>query len=186
MSVRPRPDWVTLPNAVTLVRLALVVPICLLIARDSVPGLTLALVVLFGMSDWVDGYLARRLDQISRAGVLLDPVVDRAGVAAIAVALVMAGHVPLAVAFVIAGVDLVLLVALAIVRPPSVPDVSRMGKLRTAVLMSGLALVTVGLLPGLPGVATVGVWLSAAGAALHAVAGIGYLRALLHAGRRRS
>ncbi|WP_436796084.1 CDP-alcohol phosphatidyltransferase family protein [Actinospongicola halichondriae] len=67
----------TIPNAVTLVRLLLLpVFVYLLFGRDD----RLAagwLLVGIGATDWVDGYLARRLQQVSNVGKILDPVADR-------------------------------------------------------------------------------------------------------------
>ncbi len=178
----PHRGWVTIPNAVTLLRLLLVVPVFILIVRDVMPELTVALLVVFGASDWVDGYLARRLDQMSIVGALFDPIADRVGVAAIALALVVGGHLPAWVALVIVGVDAVLLVVSILTRLRVTPA-SVLGKVRTAVLMVGLVLVAAGLLPAMAALATLGVILASVGAILHAVAGAGYLRAIIAGGR---
>lgn len=67
----------TLPNVVTLVRLGfLPVYIWLLFGLDS-PVMAGLLLGVLGMTDWVDGKLARRLGQVSAVGKILDPVVDR-------------------------------------------------------------------------------------------------------------
>ncbi len=178
---RQRSNWATVPNAITLLRLTLIVPVCVLLIHHSHPELTIALLVVFGVSDWVDGYLARRLGQTSRVGELLDPIADRIGVAAITVALVASGHLHLWIALVVAGVDIVLLMATLLVRPRTTPPVSALGKVRTAVLMSGLALVALGLLPTMHGAGVAGLVLTASGAVLHAAAGAGYLRGILAA-----
>ena len=47
-----------------------------------------------GATDWVDGYLARRLDQVSELGKLLDPVADRLAVASAVVGGLIAGVLP--------------------------------------------------------------------------------------------
>lgn len=176
---RRRPEWATVPNAITLLRLVLVVPVCVLLMGDSLPELTVALLLTFGVSDWVDGYLARRLGQTSKIGALLDPIADRIGVAAITVALVASGHLHLWIALVVAGVDIALLVATLLARPRATPPVSALGKVRTAVLMSGLAFVAVGLLPHMGGASAIGLVLTGSGAVLHAAAGAGYLRAIV-------
>ncbi len=68
---------VTIPNAVTLVRLACgPLFLWLLLGRDDIVAAGLLLSVL-GATDWVDGYLARRLGQVSTMGKVLDPVADR-------------------------------------------------------------------------------------------------------------
>jgi len=68
----------TLPNAITVVRLAcLPLYLYLLVGHDQ--RLTSALLLgALGATDWVDGYLARRLHQVSTVGKVLDPVADRA------------------------------------------------------------------------------------------------------------
>jgi cardiolipin synthase (CMP-forming) len=67
----------TLPNAVTLVRLAcLPLFLWLLFGRDNRVAAA-SLLAALGATDWVDGYLARRLGQVSEVGKVLDPVADR-------------------------------------------------------------------------------------------------------------
>jgi len=88
----------TVPNALSLVRLACVpLFLWLLFGRDNPHGAAWLLAVL-GATDWVDGYIARRFNQVSDFGKILDPTADRVlllvGVAAIAVD----GAVPLWVA----------------------------------------------------------------------------------------
>jgi len=85
-SAHPRPDWATLPNLITLLRLGLVVPIVIFVLHHAQPVLTVVLLAVFGASDWIDGYLARALNQVSATGAVLDPVADRVGVATIALA----------------------------------------------------------------------------------------------------
>lgn len=67
----------TLPNAITLFRL-LLIPIFLFVAWDRhrliLAGLLLGFI---GATDWVDGYLARRLNQTSTVGKVIDPSADR-------------------------------------------------------------------------------------------------------------
>lgn len=184
MSVDPvgpdrRRDWATIPNAITVLRLLLVVPIAVLLIQHADPVLTLVLLVLFGASDWVDGFLARRLGQISRTGVLLDPFADRVGVAVIASAIVIAGHLPLWIAVVVVGVDLCLGIVYVVKHPPQMPAATRLGKARTAVFMTGLVLIGLGILPGFDVVGVIGQAICALGAVLHLVVGFGYLRILL-------
>src|SRR5690606_31771518 len=67
----------TLPNVVTLVRLAcLPVFLYLLFGREHRAAAAWLLAGL-GAPDWVDGYLARHLGQVSEMGKVLDPVADR-------------------------------------------------------------------------------------------------------------
>ena len=83
-----------LPNAISLLRIALVVPILLLIINAHY-GLALALCFVAGFSDGVDGYLAKRFDWHTRIGALLDPIADKLLVAGTFIVLVYTGHIPL-------------------------------------------------------------------------------------------
>lgn len=81
---------VSLPNLLTFARIALVP---LLVAVFYVPApwsgpASAAIFALAGITDWLDGYLARRLDQESPFGAFLDPVADKLMVAAALVMLV--------------------------------------------------------------------------------------------------
>jgi cardiolipin synthase len=70
-------DVLTLPNLITLARLAcLPVFLWLLFGREN-RAAAAALLAVLGITDWVDGYLARRLGQVSELGKILDPVADR-------------------------------------------------------------------------------------------------------------
>ncbi len=71
------PRILTLPNVITLVRLAcLPVFLWLLFGRENRAAAAWLLAAL-GATDWVDGYLARRMGQVSELGKILDPVADR-------------------------------------------------------------------------------------------------------------
>jgi len=68
-----------IPNLVSLLRIALIAPIALLYGKQTplVFGILLALLIVAYLSDYVDGYLARRLKQQSRLGLILDPLADK-------------------------------------------------------------------------------------------------------------
>lgn len=88
------PAWLTVPNLVSGVRI-LAIPYFwyVLIGEDRV-GLAAALIFLIGSTDWIDGYLARRLNQVSELGKLLDPLADRLMIASALVAGMVAGVLP--------------------------------------------------------------------------------------------
>lgn len=172
-------DWATIPNAITLLRLALVIPVALLIVEGSRPVFSVVLLILFGGSDWVDGYLARKLGQTSTTGELLDPIADRVGVAVIVLALVAADHLSVWLVVAITGVDLALAAAYLVMRPSQAPTVTWIGKVRTAVLMTGILLVGLGAVPGLQPFDVAGQALCVVGAGLHLIAGVGYFSSIL-------
>jgi cardiolipin synthase len=66
----------TLPNAITVFRLILIAPFIYLVIRDRF-GWAMAVFFFAAISDWFDGYLARRLSQNSRLGRILDPLADK-------------------------------------------------------------------------------------------------------------
>jgi cardiolipin synthase len=85
---------VTVPNAISLGRLACVpVFLWLLFGRENRVGAALLLAGL-GATDWVDGFIARRYDQVSNLGKVLDPVADRFLLIVGMVAILIDGSVP--------------------------------------------------------------------------------------------
>jgi CDP-diacylglycerol--glycerol-3-phosphate 3-phosphatidyltransferase len=79
-----------LPTWLTLFRLVLI-PFVVWLMFVALPGFNIAAAVLFGfalVSDWLDGYLARRWNQASPFGAFLDPVADKLIVCAVLVMLV--------------------------------------------------------------------------------------------------
>src|SRR5882757_5464013 len=87
---------VTVPNVITLARLVCVPVFVWLLADDELLAAAGLLAVL-GATDWVDGWVARRFDQGSDLGKVLDPVADRIMLLVAAVALIVQGSVPLVV-----------------------------------------------------------------------------------------
>lgn len=85
----------TLPNAVTAIRLA-AVPVFVWLVFGLQDRLAAAvLLAVLGATDWVDGWLARRLDQVSTLGKVLDPVADRVLVAVAVSVILVDGDAPL-------------------------------------------------------------------------------------------
>jgi cardiolipin synthase len=87
----------TMANGITLFRLLLLPPIYFLIAADSAAtsGLSLLLVGIGWLLDGIDGYVARRLGQVSELGKILDPLVDKIFVLCLLLFLVMLREFPL-------------------------------------------------------------------------------------------
>ena len=84
----------TIPNVVSFIRL-LGIPVFwwVLLARDDV-AMAAWLVFLIGWTDWIDGYLARRLNQVSELGKALDPIADRLLIASALIGGLMVGVLP--------------------------------------------------------------------------------------------
>jgi len=83
-----------IPNIISSVRILLVVPIALTLAHRLYIS-TLWLFVVAGISDAVDGFLAKRFGWQSELGGMLDPVADKLMLATVFVMLALAGNVPL-------------------------------------------------------------------------------------------
>ena len=126
-----------LPNAISLLRIALIAPILLLIL-DGQFGWALALFFVAGFSDGLDGYLAVRFDWQSRLGGLLDPAADKMLITGMFVTLAWIAEIPVWLAAVVILRDVVIVAgALAynfFVKPvPGEP--TRISKLNTALQM---------------------------------------------------
>jgi CDP-diacylglycerol--glycerol-3-phosphate 3-phosphatidyltransferase len=126
---------VNLPIALTLVRIVLVpLVIVFLISSERVNVLIAALIfVLAALTDWLDGSMARRMNQVTRLGTMLDPVADKLLVAAALVSLVQTDRVAAWIAVVIIGRELAVtgLRGVALSMGVVVPA-SRLGKWKTA------------------------------------------------------
>ena len=135
------PDRIlTIPNVLSVLRL-LGVPLFLylLLVTES-DGWAFALLIISGATDWLDGKIARMLDQSSRLGAMLDPLVDRLYVVTTLIGFVIRGIIPWWVAALLIGRDIVLTLTLIVYRrrglPP--PEVIYLGKAATFALMSAL------------------------------------------------
>ena len=103
----------TIPNLLSMIRLALV-PVFLVCL---VSGLFLAAVIVLALasaSDWFDGFLARKLHQVSTLGILLDPIADRLYIFAAIIGLAWQGFLPWWLVAIIIARD-VLIVSLGLV-----------------------------------------------------------------------
>lgn len=174
MSAHDRPDWATVPNLITLVRLALLFPVSWLIVDDGPDTVSVLLLLLWASTDWIDGFLARTLDQVSRTGEILDPIADRLGVVGIVISLALVDLLPWAALVIILAVD----VAMTALATSAALDgrirVSRLGKVRTFVVMGAifLLLAAAAWVPSFVGIAQALLW---AGVALHIVCGADYI-----------
>lgn len=169
-------EWTTVPNAITVIRFLLVIPIFGYLVADTEPTLTAVLLLAFGLSDWIDGFIARKFNQVSKLGILLDPIADRLGIVAIAVALVINGAIPLWVGLAIFITDLILLCTYFFLKLDAPPASTWLGKIRTAIMMLGLACVAFGRIPEFSMLSIPGVVILALGTVLHLFVGFGYLR----------
>lgn len=125
-------NW--LPNAISLLRIALVAPILMMILAGSF-GWALALFWLAGFSDGVDGYLAKRFDWHTRLGALLDPVADKLLVAGTFMTLAYTQHIPVWLAAIVILRDVIIVTgatAYNFIVGPVQGEPTRISKLNTA------------------------------------------------------
>ncbi|GAA2172169.1 CDP-alcohol phosphatidyltransferase family protein [Agrococcus versicolor] len=177
--------WRTLPNLVTVLRFLLIVPVCVVLLRGGEGDwLPVVLLGVWASTDWIDGQLARRLDQVSVIGAKLDPFVDRLGTAIIAVVLAVIGALPLWMLAVLIVFDVAsTLFGVKAAAEGRLP-VTWVGKVRTFVLFLGLV--------SLVAAVTVAPWLLVpayvllvAGLVLHVWAAVGYISSALRQARER-
>ena len=96
-----------LPNAICIVRMLLVVPLVAAIVEGRYVT-ALALIVVAGLSDGLDGFLAKRFDWRTRLGGLLDPAADKLLLVSTFVALAYVGAMPFGVVAIVVGRDIVI------------------------------------------------------------------------------
>ncbi|HEX5115620.1 MAG TPA: CDP-alcohol phosphatidyltransferase family protein [Pseudonocardiaceae bacterium] len=127
----------TVPNALSVLRLAGVPVFLWLVLGPHADLIALAVLVASGVSDWLDGKLARWLNQASRIGALLDPAADRLYIVATLVAFVVRGIVPWWLAVVLIGKDVAVGLCLPLLRRAGYtpPEVHYVGKAATFALL---------------------------------------------------
>ncbi len=127
---------VTVPNVISLIRLACAPVFVWLLADDELLAAA-ALLAVLGASDWVDGWIARRFDQGSDLGKVLDPVADRILLLVGAVALLVQGSVPIVVGALVLVREAIISVAVLALAAAGARriDVQWVGKAGTLALM---------------------------------------------------
>src|SRR3954468_22048728 len=142
MSARAVPaPLAQLPNALTLSRLALIPVFVALMIRAGAGHSWPAGIVfgIAGVTDQVDGFLARAWRVESRFGKIADPVADRLMIDAAVILLVVYGRLPWAALIMIAARDLLLLIGWRTLAPKGVDvDVNLLGKAATWVLYAAI------------------------------------------------
>lgn len=136
----------TVPNALSGVRLVLIVVFgYLLLVADAEIAAAVVLMV-SGATDWLDGKLARLLDQYSRLGELLDPAVDRLYMVLVPILFGLHGLLPWWIIAMLLARDGLLAAALPALRTRGVTalPVLYLGKAATFALMSAFPLILLG------------------------------------------
>jgi len=137
----------TIPNVLSMIRLALVPLFVYLLLVRHAWGPAIAILMFSGTSDWADGKIARLVPgQSSRLGELLDPLVDRVYMIVVPVGLALAAVVPWWFVGILLGRDLTLAATLPALRRRGLAalPVTYVGKAATFSLMSGFPLILLG------------------------------------------
>jgi cardiolipin synthase len=147
----PRDQVWTIPNALSVLRL-LGVPLFLwLILRPAfhgprMDGWAILVLVVAGLTDYLDGKIARAFHQTSRIGTLLDPAADRLYILATLVGLAWRDIIPIWLVVILVGRDVLMAVPLGILRRHGYgpPPVHFMGKAATFNLLYAFPLLLLG------------------------------------------
>lgn len=83
----------SLPNLITIARI-LIVPVVIFLINSGQMSYAFVLFILAGLSDGVDGFIAKRFDQATKLGAYLDPVADKILLVSIYLTLGQLGHLP--------------------------------------------------------------------------------------------
>ncbi|WP_246846467.1 CDP-alcohol phosphatidyltransferase family protein [Humibacter ginsenosidimutans] len=177
----------TVPNLLSFFRLALV-PVFLWFVIAAWDAWALVVLIIASVTDFFDGYLARRLGQVSRLGQLLDPAADRLYIFAALIGLAWRDLLPWWLVIVIIARDVMLLVlgvVLANHRHGPLP-VHHLGKIATFALLVALPVLMLGeAFPVISAVSQPVGWAIALwGAFLYWWAGILYIRETVRVVRR--
>jgi cardiolipin synthase len=165
----------TIPNLISMARIALIVVFAVLLATHR-DGWAIIALVAAGVSDFFDGFLARRWNQVTKLGRVLDPAADRLLTLAVVIGLGLRGIIPWWLVGILLARDVVVGVALLVGkrRGAAAPRVTFVGKAATFGLywflpLSYLAYGHSDLWHA------VGVWGAAVSAAVYWYAGVGYV-----------
>lgn len=176
----------TIPNLLTVVRFMGVPLFVWLVLGQKEYGAGVIVLAVMAGTDWIDGYVARRFDQATKLGRVLDPLADRLALIAVAVTLVIAGvvHWLYLAALVIPDAVLLVLTLSYFGGHPDLP-VSVVGKVRTGLLLLGTPLLVLSRLDtGFSNGLFVAAWIVLGlGLVGHWVAAYNYFWAIVRKGR---
>lgn len=163
MTVGARERIVNVPNTISFIRL-LAVPVFwwVLLGQDNV-GLATILFIVVSWTDWVDGYLARRLNQVTELGKALDPIADRLMIASAVVAGLIAGIVPIVVGVTLIARELYMLgvTGWMMLRGAGTLEVRYLGKQATFLVYGSIQAFYIAAVPILETISTITAWVTA-------------------------
>jgi len=122
-----------IPNSICVMRMLLVIPIVISLRSEAFP-LALVLIFIAGLSDGLDGYLAKRFDWRTRLGGLLDPLADKLLLVTVILTLTFMNLTPIWLACVVIGRDLIIVIGAILYNyliGPVAPQPSVISKINT-------------------------------------------------------
>jgi cardiolipin synthase len=138
-------EVLNIPNFLSILRIALV-PVFLWFLLEEMFVSAITVLAIAGLTDFLDGYLARKLNQTTKLGKMLDPVADRLYIFATLLALSATGYVPWWLAGLVILRDVLMLISLPVlasVGHRSLP-VHYLGKASTFALLYAFPLLLMG------------------------------------------
>lgn len=179
----------TAPNLITSARIALIPTFAWLFLSGKSDVASFWTLAVLGGTDWVDGFLARKMSQVSVLGKVLDPVADRVAVMTVLLVLAFRGTIPGPLAGAILLRDALVSAAFVLLEARGFPriPVNFTGKAATSAIFAGLGSAVASAAFEGPGTffKTASVALLGGGAALYWAAALLYLRDVLHLGSIR-
>jgi len=138
----------TISNGLSILRIVLVVPISILLLRGGEDKVLLfSLIIVALLTDYLDGFIARKFGQVSELGKIIDPIADKIGVGAVTVILAFQGKLQLWFLCLAVGRDIAILLGSLYVRKRCgvVLQSNITGKLTVAIVSFYLALIMLNL-----------------------------------------
>jgi len=108
----------TISNLLSFLRLLMAIPFWILIGNINEPGvrsIVAALAIIGALTDWLDGFVARKRNEVTELGKIIDPLADKITIGAIIIRLYMVGEIPEYYFFLIIGRDLLIFIGGVIV-----------------------------------------------------------------------
>jgi cardiolipin synthase len=183
---RERERILNVPNTITFARLILLMPLfALLVLLWHENFWAFIVLVVLGATDWVDGFAARKLGQVTHFGAVLDPVADRASQVVVLLTLVISGIAPLWMLIAIAVTDVLLGTLILAYKRQGSMKITYFSKIRTTFLMLGLPLLLLAQsdFPGHEILGFIAFWGVAIGCLFHVIVGVQYAATIIYEDR---
>lgn len=141
----PFSSLLTIPNAITVVRLGLLPYFVILMSDQRIVAASFFFGAL-GFTDWIDGYIARRFNQVSEFGKIMDPVADRLVFFVGITTAMYFGYFPVwfGVVILIREVSIALVMVVGTLLGMERFSVTRLGKWATFALLCAVPWITIG------------------------------------------